>query len=302
MEVLGRLLGLLALLLVGTGLRLSGVLDTHRTQRLNDVAYYVALPALIFVSTYDRAIDELLTPGLLAGLLAVLFATAGVAWGIHRKRSAGGRQSVAIVQSYHSNIGYLGLPLVAATFDEQVTAIASVVLGVMSLTQVPLTVVVLTAINEADASLGDELNRLIRNPVLATLIAGLTIGSLGLSVPAPVTGGLDVLGTLALPIALLCVGASLQIDMPNVDLGATGSVVALKIALMPALGWLVFSLLSVDAATFTAAIVMLGTPTAVSTYVFATELGGDAEFASLNVFLTTLASVGSLFVLIRAVG
>jgi len=46
---------------------------------------------------------------------------------------------------------------------------------------------------------------------------------------------------------------------------------------------------------------MLGTPTAVSTFVFANELGGDREFASLNVFVTTLASVATLFVLITLV-
>ncbi|MFD1599984.1 AEC family transporter [Halobellus rarus] len=302
MEVLARLLGLLALLLVGTGLRFSGVLDAARTQRLNALAYYVALPALVFVSTYDRAIGELLTADLFVGLLSVVFATAGVAWLLHRSRGRSGRQSVAIVQSYHSNLGYLGLPLVAATFDARVTAIASVVLGVVSLAQIPLTIVVLTTINEADAPIAEELGRLVRNPVLATLVAGLAVGSLGLSVPGPLTAGLDVLGALALPIALLCVGASLQIDLPNVDVGASGAVVATKIAIMPALAWAAFSVLSVDAATFTAAIVMLGTPTAVSTYVFANELGGDEEFASLNVFLTTLASVGTLFVLIRAVG
>ena len=302
MEVLGRLLGLLALLFVGAGLRFSGVLDEARTQRLNALAYYVALPALIFVSTYDQAVGELLTADLFVGLLSVLFATAAIAWLLHRRQERRGRQSVAIIQSYHSNLGYLGLPLVAATFDDHVTAIASVVLGVVSLTQVPLTIVVLTAINEAEASIREELRRLARNPVLATLVLGLTVGSLGLSVPGPLTAGLDVLGALALPIALLCVGASVQIDLPNVDVGATGAVVATKIAVMPALAWAIFSVLSVGAATFTAVIVMLGMPTAVSTYVFANELGGDEEFASLNVFLTTLASVGTLLVLIRAVG
>ncbi|WP_049986077.1 AEC family transporter [Halobellus rufus] len=302
MEVLSRLLALLVLLFVGTGLRATGILDESRTRLLNTVAYYAALPALIFVSTYDRAIGELLTGKLFVGLLAAVFGTVAIAWVVHRGSEEPGRRSVAIVQSYHSNLGYLGLPLVAATFDARVTAIASVVLGVVSLTQVPLTILVLTSINEADASIGEELDRLARNPVLATLVAGLTIGSLGLSVPGPITTGLDVLGTLALPIALLCVGASLQIDLPNVDVGASGAVVAVKIVCMPALGWIALSLLGVDAATFTASIVMLGTPTAVSTYVFATELGGDGEFASLNVFLTTLASIATLFVLIRAVG
>ncbi|GAB7018906.1 hypothetical protein JCM18750_17670 [Halostagnicola bangensis] len=44
---------------------------------------------------------------------------------------------------------------------------------------------------------------------------------------------------------------------------------------MPVLAWIVFSLLTVDEATFTVSVVMLGTSTAVSTYVFAAELEGD---------------------------
>jgi predicted permease len=287
MEVAARLLGLLALLLVGTGLRWTGVLDDARTQRLNDAAYYVALPALVFVSTYDRAVDELVSPALFAGLVFVVAATAAAAWVVHRHRAERRRRSVAVVQSYHSNLGYLGLPLVAASFGDDVTAVASVVLGVVSLAQLPLTVVVLTTLNETDASVGRELRKLATNPVLATLVAGLAVGSLGLVVPGPATAGLDALGTLALP---------------DVDVGATGAVLALKVGVMPALAWATFSLLGVDAATFTASVVMLGAPTAVSTYVFANELGGDETFASLNVFLTTLASVVTLFVLIRLVG
>lgn len=302
MEVVGRLLALLVVLLVGAGLRTIGVLDAGRTAVLNDTAYYVALPALVFVSTYDRSIGALLSPALLGGLLFVLFATAGFAWLVHRNRDSSARRSVAIVQSYHSNLGYLGLPLVAATFNDSVTAIASVVLGVVSLAQVPLTVVVLSMLNGTDASIGQELRGLARNPVLLALLAGLTIGSVGASIPSLAATGLDMVGSLALPVALLCVGASLEVDVPSIDIGATAAVVALKIGLMPVLAWAVFSMLAVDSATFTATVVMLGTPTAVSTFVFASELGGDRKFASLNVFVTTLASIATMFVLISLVG
>lgn len=301
MEVLVRLLALLVVLLVGTGLRTSGILDAGRTDTLNAVAYYVALPALIFVSTYDQAIGELLSLALVGGLLIVLFTTAGLAWFVHRRRDTAGRRSVAIVQSYHSNLGYLGLPLVAATFGDRVTAVASVILGVVTLVQVPLTIVVLSTANGADAELAEELRGLAANPVLVSLLAGLAVGSIGVAFPGSVVVGLDLLGSLALPLALLCVGASLEVDLPSVDYGATGSVVALKIVAMPVLAWAVFSALPVDTATFVASVVMLGTPTAVSTYVFAAELEGDEEFASLNVFTTTLASIATLFVLIALV-
>ncbi len=300
--VLLRLSALLVVLLVGTGLRASAVLDARRTDLLNAVAYYAALPALIFISTYDQAIGELLSVTLVGGLLVVLFTTAGFAWLVHRLHgSSSDRQSVAIVQSYHSNLGYLGLPLVAATFGTDVTAIASVVLGIVTLVQVPLTIIILSTFNGTDVRLIDELRGLALNPVLLSLIAGLAVGSSGVIVPGPVTTGLDGVGSLALPLALLCVGASLQLDLPTVDFGATGSVVALKIIAMPIFAWLVFSILTVDTATFVASIVMLGTPTAVSTYVFAAKLNGDEEFASLNVFATTLGSILTLFVLITLI-
>jgi predicted permease len=293
---------MLAVVLAGTGLRAIGALDDRRTGRLNALAYYVALPALIFTATYDQSVGDLLSPALLAGLLVVLFATAALAWLVHRDRWSRARRSVAVVQSYHSNLGYLGLPLVAATFDGEVTAIASVILGIVSLVQVPLTVLVLAGINDADAQVREELRQIATNPVLASLVAGLAVGEIGVVVPSSVAAGLDGLGALALPLALLCVGASLELDLPTIDVGATLSVVGLKIALMPALAWVVFSTLGVDSATLTAGVVMFGTPTAVSTFVYTTELGGDEGFASLNVFVTTVASIGSLFVLIELIG
>ena len=301
MELLGRLFGLLVILLVGTGLRWTGVLDESRTSALNTVAYYGALPALVFTATYDQDIAALLTPGLFVGVVGVMVLTATLAWVINSSRSVPARRSVAMVQSYHSNLGYLGLPLVASTFDAEVTAIASVVLGIATLTQVPITVFLLVTVTGVETQLRSQLRHIVRNPVLIALVAGIAIGSLGLPVAAPITTPLEALATLALPLALVCVGASLQVDSPSLDWGATGSVVGLKLVAMPAIAWLAFSALGVGASVFTAAVVMLGTPTAVSTYVFATELGGDSEFASLNVFATTLASVGSLFVLIRLV-
>ncbi len=293
---------MLAVVLAGTGLRAAGVLDADRTARLNALTYYVALPALIFTATYDRSVGELLSPALLAGLLIVLLATAALAWVVHRDRWSRPRRSVAVVQSYHSNLGYLGLPLVAATFDGEVTAIASVILGIGSLVQVPLTVLVLVGLNDADTRVRNELREVATNPVLASLATGLAVGEIGVAVPTSVAAGLDGLGALALPLALLCVGASLELDLPSVDVGATLSVVGLKIALMPVLAWIVFSALAVDPATLTAGVVMFGTPTAVSTFVYSNELGGDEGFASLNVFVTTVASIGSLFVLIELLG
>lgn len=297
-----RLASLLALLVLGAGLRAVGVLDDRRAGRLNAVAYYVALPALIFVSTYAYSIGEIVTPALVVGVFVVFFGTVASALVVHRNRSVAERRGVAVVQSYHSNLGYLGVPLIAATFGDEVTAAASAILGLVSLVQVPMTVFVLSTSNGAATTVRAEVRRVLTTPVLVSLVAGLGVGSTGVAVPGILAGGLDLLGGFALPLALLCVGASLEFDVPTVDVGASAAVIALKIVVMPVIAWGVFWGLPVDATTFTAGVVMFATPTAVSTFVFAAELGGDEAFASLNVFLTTLLSMGTLFVLFTVLG
>jgi len=302
MDVAVRLGYLLVLLAVGVGARRVGLLNERRTGWLNDLAFYVALPALIFSSTYDQPLADLVSPALVGGALLVFGTMVGLAWVVHSRQPSRSRRSVAVVQSYHSNLGFLGVPLVGATLGDSAVATASVVLGIGVLTQTPLTVGSLIAINDADADLWDELRGIATNPVLIALFAGLTASQVGLSVPGTVDTGLGAVSELALPVAVLCVGASLRLSSEGLDYGLTGSVVAMKVAVMPALAWGVFTALAVEPASVAPAVLMFGMPTAVSTYVYANELGGDAGLASLNVFVTTVASLASVAVIVTVLG
>lgn len=295
MPFLDRLAYLLAVLLVGAALGAVGVLDDRRTGWLTAVAFYVALPALIFHSTHDRPLSELLSPRLVGGFWLVMVATVAVAAVVHRGIETRPTRSVAIVQSYHSNLGFLGLPLVASTLGTLAAAKASVVLGAGVLLHVPLTIVLLTTINDADAEPLVEVRRVLYNPVIWSLAVGLAVAALALSVPGPVTATTGRVSEFALPLALLAVGASLDVRLPAGQVATTGRVVVLNVALMPLLALGVYEVLAVEGTARAAAVVMAGAPTAVSTYVYAAELGGDEQFASFNVFATTLVSVGTLY-------
>jgi predicted permease len=302
MAVIEQLGFMLVFLAVGAAASGVSLLTESRTETLTAVAFYVALPALVFASTFDRPLGELISPALLVGFWAVLAATVAAGWVLHRRRATDARRSVAIVQSYHGNMGFLGLPLVAASLGGEAAAIASVVLGLGALTHVPVTVFTLVRINDSDASLSGELRALATNPVLVSLSAGIAASVGGIGVPAPVVTGLDGISTLALPLALVCVGAKLDTELSLSTLRPTTGVVLLKIVWMPVLAWAVFSALGVGSTALSAAVVMLGVPTAVSTYVYTSELGGDAAFASMNVVVTTVASLGTLSVLVWLLG
>ncbi|WP_226011923.1 AEC family transporter [Halomicrobium salinisoli] len=301
MDLLARLGYMLALLAVGVGARQTGLLGEQRRDLLNAVAFYVALPALIFHSTYQRSLGEIVTPQLVAGLWLVLGATVGIAWLVHARTESRATRSVAVVQSYHSNFGYLGLPLVASTLGGAAAATGSIILGVGALTQVPMTVLLLITMNDADASVTGELRSVATNPVLAALAAGLVVGAVGATPPAPAETALAWASEAALPLALLLIGSSLELALPTETLDTLGAVVGLKVFLMPVLAWAAFTALGADPLTRNAGVIMFGAPTAVSTFVYANELGGDAEFASTTVFATTLVSVATLGVLLGLV-
>jgi len=302
MEFFLRLGWLLGLLLVGVALRAGGVLTERRRTLLTAGAFYVALPALIFSSTYDQSLDTLLSPALVGGFWLVLCVMAVAGYLVHRRLESRATRSVAIVQSYHSNLGFLGLPLVAASLGDLAAAKASVVLGAGVLFHVPLTIVVLTTINEAGADVAAELRTLGRNPVIWALIVGLAVAASAWHPPTAMTRATGAVSELALPVALLAVGASLDLTLPETRASSTGTVVALNVVAMPLVALGVFSVVSVSPAARAAAVVMAGAPTAVSTYVYAAELGGDEQFASLNVFVTTVVSVATLFGLLWLVG
>ena len=294
MDVLTRLVVMIGLLAVGVGLRHVGVLSATRVQDLNSVAFYGVLPALVFDSTYDTAITEIVSPTLLLGVLGVVGTMAALGWIVHRRIQDRSVRAAATVQSYHTNLGYLGLPIVATALGGRAAGIGSVILGVGALVQVPLTVSMLVSMTGGERDLHHEARRLATNPVIVSLLIGLAVSSAPWTVTGAPADAIALVASTALPIALLCVGGSITLESVPVDLTIVGSVSTLTLVVMPLVAWLVYAALGADPWTLRTAVVMFAAPTAVSTFVYVTEMGGNRNVASRIVFLTTIASAFTL--------
>lgn len=289
---------ILILLVIGLVSREAGVLTSGRVRILNKIAFYIALPALVFHSIYSRSLREIFSLPLVLGFCSVILLTLGVGWVVFRKTEKNPKRSVAITQSYHGNLGYMGLPVVAMALGDAAGAKASLLLGVGSTIQIPLTTTLLVHLNKSSAELTERMKRVALNPVLLALIGGLVFSYLNISIPQAPEGVISLISKTALPIALLGVGASLKMKIRGGDLRTITEVSALKMALMPALGYIVFSMLNVGGLSFKTGMLMLGMPIAISTFIYAKELGGDENFASLNISLTTIISIISISILL----
>lgn len=284
-------LPILLILSIGLVSRKVDLLNAPRVELLNKIAFYIALPALVFHSIHSRPFGEIWAPTLVIGFLTVLFLTFGIGWFAFRNMDDNSKRSVATAQSYHGNLGYMGLPIVAMVLGGAAGAKASLLLGLGSITQIPLTMSLLVRLNNPKTRPIDQLKRIVANPVLLALIVGLSFSLLQLSVPSEIDEPISFLAKTALPIALLGVGASIRLRKRGENPKVLSSVAGLKMITMPVLGWIILSTLSVGSLSLKTGILMLGMPTAVSTFVYSKELGGDEKFASLNISTTTIISM-----------
>jgi len=139
--------------------------------------------------------------------------------------------------------------------------------------------------------------------------AGIFLGFIVPLLKLPLTGffgkTLSILSAATLPLSLLCLGGSFSFQRARSGfrLAATASV--MKIVLLTGIGIAAYRWLGLAGDDLRIGAIMLGCPTAVVTYVMASQLKGDPELAGTIVIVSTAASAftisGWLFFL-RAMG
>ena len=128
------------------------------------------------------------------------------------------------------------------------------------------------------------------NPIILAAILGILFSLLEIPVPVIVDRSLKILSAMALPTALLIIGASLSIKLLRAHLKSVLSVSVLKLLALPAVGFFVFLLLGLEPVDFLPALILLASPTATVAYVMAREMHGDADMAVAVISGTTLIS------------
>jgi predicted permease len=133
-------------------------------------------------------------------------------------------------------------------------------------------------------------SRVVGNPVILSALAGMAFSISGVSVPLLIDRSLGILSGLALPLALLVIGASLSFELIRVHLSSALGSGILKLVLLPSMGYFLYEWFGVEAQDYLPGLILLAAPTATLTYVMATEMGGDIELAIATISVSTMLS------------
>jgi len=312
-HVINTLAPVFLIIALGAALRSRGFLSAQLAAQISRLVYWVGLPALLFakvalaeqIGAGAGKVAALVLIGMGACIVLALILAALL-------RMPGPQVGTFVQAAYRGNLAYVSLPVVFYAFanvegeagGEQAQSLAALSLAlVVPLYNIAAVVALLASQHRfGRKAAGRMVRQIVTNPLLLACVAGFAWQQVGPEMPMAARRTLGAVGQFALPLALLCVGATLAGTSFRGGTGLSVLAAAVKVGFAPLIGFAAAGVLSAGPRETSVALIMLACPTAVASYVMADQMGGDRTLAAGGVAVSTVASVVSLGVAVSLVG
>ena len=306
MNVIATIIPIFVIILLGWAARGYGFIRTEFIEQANRLVFYIAIPAMVFRSISKASLDRQFDLQVVTLALISMCIVFGIGALITRFANIHISQRGTFIQnSFHGNLGYIGLAVSFYYLGREGFVHASVLAGFMMIVQNFLAVIALQLHSQnhsAQRSKGTVFLKILGNPIILSALAGILVSVTAIPVPLLFGRFLDILSDLALPLALLIIGASLSFEMVRSRLMVVLSTGFLKLIVLPGIGFALYRWFNVMPEAYLPGIILLASPTATVTYVMAKEMQGDSDFAVAAISLNTLLSAVTYTIWLNIIG
>lgn len=288
----------------------------RRTEWLTDsfihsgskLVFTIALPALLFINVLESDLASVFdTRQVLYAMLVTVAGFLCTWWLSGAMKLRPENRGVFVQGAFRGNMGIVGLALCMNMYGDDGLAVGSILLAFLTLLYNVLSVFALTLpFNTGQRFNGLSMARdMLKNPLIIAIVSALILNLLQLTPPEVIMKSGEYFSNMTLPLALLCVGGSINLktlkESSRLALGAT----ALKLIALPFLFTLGALLMGFKGLTLGTLFLMFASPTATASFVMAKAMRGNAELAATIIALSTVLSLltvsTGIFVL-RAMG
>lgn len=287
---------LLILMLLGAFMSGIHIFDDATVKKMNTAVFKVFLPLLIFNNIYNSSIDDIkdIRAALYAAFaLAAAFIISAVLICFIEKKPE--RRGVMVQGICRSNFVIFGVPLCVSLCGEQILGKISVAVTIVIPVINILSVVVLELFRGGKPSLKKTLKGIITNPLIIASVLGLITLVFGIKLPGIIADAAGDIAGIAPPLALILLGASIDLKKVRGNLRALIITVFGKLIALPFIGIFIAVLLGMRGGDLALLIAALASPTAVSSYPMALSMGGDGDLAAQIVAFGTVLCIITVF-------
>ena len=309
MNIINTLLPLYLLISLGYFFKRVNFPSVDFWPGVEKLVYYVMFPALIF-SNLNRAEIETQLFGQI--FLAIVLPTAlagGMQWLGLFSTSLSRATFSSMFQGAVRNNTTIGLVIAGLILPGQGVAIIAVIMTVMVIINNISCVTVLTYYgkeygkeqisSDSNQNPNPKLNssknkstlrNIVQNPLIVASLLGLVLNLLSIKTPDTLHNTIYFLGQTGLPLALLTVGAGLNLNTFSGKALAIGLSTFAKMIVTPIVVYTIVQFLGMSPSTMAMFILYGALPTAMSSYVLASQMGGDKETMAQIITVQTLVT------------
>lgn len=285
-----------------------GIINENFVAITSKFVFNVSLPAFIFMKISALDLHAALDMGqiifIYAGTLLVYF----VIWIISSLFIKDGRDLSVFVQgAYRSNYAIVGLAIIANLFGDEGLGKASLILAFLLPFYNVLAVVILTVPMRKIRKLNllSTVYEVMLNPLIIAVIISLPFSYFNLELPQMlfITG--NFLSDVALPLALIGIGGSLNIE--NIKRASTlaFSSSILKLIVVPIVLTIFAYLFGYRGMDLGIMFILFACPTAIVSFIMAEAMGCNSKLAGNIVVISTIGSVFTIsaaIIFLKSVG
>ncbi len=296
---------LFLLVLVGYALIRAAKWESTIGDALTRFVFSVAVPALLFrlMSGLSRMppVDVRLLAAYFGGSVLV-FGLARVA-AAHLFRMNGVSQSVFAIGGIYSNNLLLGVPLARTLIGDAALPAVSLILVFNSLLLWTLvTVSVEWARNRSTSlsGLAKTLKAVLRNPIVASIIAGTAYSALGVPIPGMIDRTLELIGEAAVPLSLIALGMGLAQFGIREGFSQSAGIGAFKLLVHPVVVLLLAYILGLPPIETQSVVLMAALPVGANVYLISRQFGTLVGPVAGSLVLSTVISAATTPVMLAA--
>jgi predicted permease len=322
-NVFATVLSLIVLVVPGFLLTKYKFIGEKAAEAFSTFVLYGSQTVMVFMGFQGKAFSPEIGINMLvvAGVATVvMFGIYAIACLMIRNKSDDVKRRTMRYGCVFSNCGYMGLPLINSLFNGQECLSEAII----------YTAVVLAVFNVINWTLGAyictndkksiSIKKVLLNPVIISVVLGFLVYGI-VQVPlvdlAPqggkvdifvekVMSSLDIIGNTVTPLSMTVIGIKLAgVNTKQLFLDKDAYyVTAIKLIGMSIFAMLVVKFLPVNDVVKYTMFFLFSTPCATSTALFALRFGGDANYGSVTVLLSTVLSIITIplmFLLFQAI-
>jgi len=287
------------LVALGYFVKKINVINENFVEVTSKFVYSVSLPALVFINIVEIDLSEAIDFNQIIYIYAATLFNFFIVWALSIPFIKEGKNLSVFVQgAFRSNFAIVGFAIVSKLFGSYALGKASLVLAFVLPLYNILAVIILTVPlrKERKLNLKNILYEIILNPLIVAVIIGLLFSYFKIIIPSVINSTVGFLSELALPLALVGIGGSLNLQNIKKAQGLAFTSSVIKVILVPlilTLGAYYFGFRGID---FGIMFVLFASPTAIVSFIMAEAMGSNSKLAGNIVLISTVASVFTIAV------